>query len=497
MISTALGDLLNPVLLTYYLEDVSRLSGKIVTVAGESVLAFGDESKVPALTSELLEKLNQSPLPIDVAGGRACGLYGRSEIIGYAVISTTGESEIGAADFAFQMMSDQISMRISNNEKEFDASYQKSIISIMQRLMHKMAAVFDVDRAAEVFLKECQALFGARTGAIVLIESNELRVAASFGGAFNDQETARYACFSQQSIISNDVGTDLRFKRQDSEGRAVKLGFKNVLCVPLISNQKPLGAIYFNDKEIGAFWDEDQRMAQTLAVLLSSTIASIKLHNDLVRNERIKSNLERYLSPNLVKEIISTGELPKLGGSRVQATILFSDIRGFTKMSEKITPEQMVLQLNEYFEEMAKIIFSYDGTLDKYVGDMIMVLFGVPKAMNDASVRALKTAVAMQEKLKSLNERWKSESKPTFEVGIGINAGEVVFGNIGSSTAMGLTVIGDHVNCAQRLEAYAKEGQIMIGESVYAAISNEGFTAVDLGVIESGNKSIRAYRVDY
>jgi adenylate cyclase len=144
--------------------------------------------------------------------------------------------------------------------------------------------------------------------------------------------------------------------------------------------------------------------------------------------------------------------------------MLFADIRGFTSITEASEPQIIVDALNEYFERMVEIVFRYEGTLDKFIGDEMMVLFGSPVAHRDDPVRAVRAALEMQEALVDLNARHEARELPPFEIGIGINTGEVVAGYIGSSQALEYTVIGDPVNTGSRLCSLAKPGQTLISE---------------------------------
>ena len=148
-------------------------------------------------------------------------------------------------------------------------------------------------------------------------------------------------------------------------------------------------------------------------------------------------------------------------------SVLFSDIRGFTTVSERGQPEDIVSQLNEYFSRMVEVLFAHKGTLDKFVGDMVMALYGAPIEDEQHADHAVTSAVAMVEELRLLNARWAAEGRPQLDIGIGINSGEMVAGNIGSDTIMSYTVIGDQVNLGARLESLNKEygTRIIISES--------------------------------
>ena len=193
---------------------------------------------------------------------------------------------------------------------------------------------------------------------------------------------------------------------------------------------------------------------------------------DLSGINKIKSTFKKYVSENIVDELLKNETSLELGGSQNDVCILFCDIRGFTSMSEKMKPNEVVYLLNHYFDAMIEVVFSYNGTLDKIIGDELMVLYGVPlKNENDAQV-AVDSAIAMFEALKKFNVDMKKQNYPELKIGIGINYGKVVCGNIGSERQMNYTVIGDHVNLAARLCSHAKPGEIVISESVIERLNS-------------------------
>ena len=157
-----------------------------------------------------------------------------------------------------------------------------------------------------------------------------------------------------------------------------------------------------------------------------------------------------------MKRVIQDIDNLGLGGKRANVTVLFSDIRGFTSMSENLSPAEVSEILNEYFTEMEPIITKYNGIINKFIGDAVMAIFGEPIQDKKHAQNAVKCAFAMLEKVKELQRKWASEGKPKIEIGVGINTGEVFVGNIGSINRMEYTVIGDTVNLASRLESYNK-----------------------------------------
>ena len=189
----------------------------------------------------------------------------------------------------------------------------------------------------------------------------------------------------------------------------------------------------------------------------------------------IRNMFGAHVSPDVVSEMLKSDD-PKgalaLQGKRVKATIFYSDIRGFTSMSENMTPEEIYGQLNEYFEEMCALVFKYGGYVDKFIGDCVMAVFSAPNQKPDDAKRAVLSAIEQQEKILEMGKVWESQGRQPFTVGMGCNTGEVVMGNLGSSTRLNYTVIGDNVNTAARLYNVAKGGEIIISEATYLEVQD-------------------------
>ena len=205
--------------------------------------------------------------------------------------------------------------------------------------------------------------------------------------------------------------------------------------------------------ELGVLTDSFNRMARSLR-----------------EKEMIKRAFTRYVAREVVEEILKDPENLVLSGERRQVTVLFCDVRGFTPMSERLAPEEVVLLLNDFYTLMIETTFKYDGTLDKFLGDAVMAVFGAPMAHPDHSARAIRTALAMQEGITGLNERRVRDGKEAISDGIGVSAGEAVAGTVGTEDRMEYTVIGDSVNLAARLESNAKPGQILISHRTYERV---------------------------
>jgi adenylate cyclase len=200
-------------------------------------------------------------------------------------------------------------------------------------------------------------------------------------------------------------------------------------------------------------------------------IAGVSVLRRTERERRqIRNAFAHYLSPAVVESLARDPSRLVLGGETRILTVLFSDIRGFTSMSESRAPEEIVRMLNEYFELMVDVIFKYEGTLDKFVGDEVIALFGAPVPMKNAEVKAVQCALDMMRVLSEWNRTRAAEGQHEITVGIGINTGLVVTGAIGSSRALQYTAIGDAVNVASRLCGAAQPGQVILSEATFRKV---------------------------
>ena len=281
----------------------------------------------------------------------------------------------------------------------------------------------------------------------------------------------------KEAVLSHDASADARFQSAQS---VIMQGIRSTMCVPLLHDDTVLGVMMLDSKlATHAFTEKDLALFETVAsqaaVAVQNTLFAKRLEQEAVMRERFR----RLLSPAIAEQVLSGHLEVKKGGELRETTVLFADIRGFTTISEAYEPQIVVDALNEYFERMVEIVFRYEGTLDKFIGDEMMVLFGSPVAHRDDPSRAVRAALEMQAALGAINERHAQRSLPPFEIGIGINTGEVVAGYIGSSQALEYTVIGDPVNTASRLCSLAKPGQTLVSEGTMAKLGG-GFDLREL-----------------
>ena len=240
-------------------------------------------------------------------------------------------------------------------------------------------------------------------------------------------------------------------------------------------------------EELAKLYEELRSLNATLQQKVDEQLQEIKRATEL----------KRYLSPQLAESILAGTVDVSLTSRRKNLTIFFSDIRGFTAMSERVEPEELVDALNEYLSAMTETVFKYGGTLDKYLGDGIMVFFGDPIAYEDHAVRAMKMAFEMRGRLNQLQQRWFAELEEHLVVGMGICTGYVTVGNIGSAARMEYTVLGNHVNLASRLAQRAGAGQILVAErTLVAGRDLVEAKEIDQVALEGVSRPVRIYEIN-
>ena len=269
------------------------------------------------------------------------------------------------------------------------------------------------------------------------------------------------------ALLSQDAASDEEFAGVDS---IVSQGVRSTICAPLVGESRVHGAIYADRLDpFAAFKPDDLELISAVAAQTAIAVENARAHERLAREEVARANYSRFLPEYVVKQMLENPESFKLGGVNQTITILFADIRGFTSISEHAAPEKIVSLLNRYFSAMTDIIFAHGGTLDKYLGDGLMALFGAPTTTPEDASNALNAAVAMQRRLLGINTELRQEGLSEVGVGIGLHTGEVIVGYIGSERRSEYTAIGDAVNTASRLESNAKGGQILISDATAKA----------------------------
>lgn len=264
------------------------------------------------------------------------------------------------------------------------------------------------------------------------------------------------------ALLSQDAAADEQFAGVES---IVSQGVRSTICAPLFTESGVHGALYADRLDpFSAFKPDDLELISAVAAQTAIAVENVRAHERLAKEEVARANYSRFLPEYVVKQLLDNPDSFKLGGVLQTITVLFADIRGFTRISEHAPPEKIVQLLNRYFSAMTDIIFAHGGTLDKYLGDGLMALFGAPTTTPKDAANAIAAAVAMQRRMLSINDELHAEGFPEIGIGIGLHTGEVTVGYIGSERRSEYTAIGDAVNTASRLESNAKAGEILVSE---------------------------------
>ena len=272
------------------------------------------------------------------------------------------------------------------------------------------------------------------------------------------------------ALLSQDAKTDEQFLGAES---IVSQGVRSTICAPLITQSNVHGVVYADRLDpFAAFTADHLELISAVAAQAAMTVETVKAHKRLAREEVARANYGRFMPEYVVKQLLDNPDSFRLGGVNQTITVLFADIRGFTALSEHSNPEKIVGLLNRYFSAMSEIIFAHGGTLDKYIGDGLMALFGAPTASPTDAVNAVKAAVTMQKRIQTLNSELAAEGYASIKVGIGLHTGEATVGYIGSDKRSEYTAIGDTVNLAARLESNALGGQILMSGATQTAVGN-------------------------
>ncbi|AUX36894.1 MULTISPECIES: adenylate/guanylate cyclase domain-containing protein [Sorangium] len=393
--------------------------------------------------------------------------------------------------------------RIANDMNQLRADYER--LRLSHELSREIAAERDTTKLLEKILTSVFKFIRADRGVIFLRnEGGELTPQAM---QRRDGTTAPISVSStilnhvvqeRAAVLTHDAAMDFAA----SKGKSMILNrISSAIVAPLVAplqhNNEVLGVLWLDSETLAQFQPKDLELVTAIAyqaaMFIEINILGKKIENEIVTREQLR----RLLSPNIAERVLSGQLAVKQGGQHVEeCTVFNSDIRGFTRMAESKKPEELVVMLNQYFERMVDTIFQFEGTLDKFMGDGIMALWGAPVAHRDDAVRSVECALKMGEVLGEFNrERLERDEQP-LAVGIGIHTGPLVAGYIGSSKALSYTVIGDVANTSARLCSIALAGQIVISETTYAQLGGR-FETEELqpAKVKGKDKPIPIYNV--
>ena len=373
------------------------------------------------------------------------------------------------------------------DEAVLRADYEK--LRIAHELSQKLAVDTDLDRILQQIVDETFQIISADRAVILLNDhNNELQVRHVRQKRDDEIKLSKTilgeVVRNRTAVLSSDAMMDDRFKTAKS---IIMQGIRSTMTVPLLMKDEVLGVFHVDSSlTSGAFTQKDLMLMSGVATQAAIAIQNYRLAKKIEEEATARAQFQRLVSPNLVDQIVSGALDINQGGSQQEVTMLFADIRGFTAMSERHTPEEMVDTLNAYFEVMVDVLFRHGGTLDKYVGDEIIGLFGAPVAQHDSPLRAVRCGLDMLRALDEHNRMRAAAGKVDIQIGIGINTGPVIAGAIGSSQTLQYTVIGDAVNTAARLCGVAQAGEVIVSGSTIAPLQDHAIAEAKAPVTVKG-----------
>ncbi len=358
-----------------------------------------------------------------------------------------------------------------SDERVLRRDYER--LRIGHDLAKAVGVELDLEKLLPKILDQAFQLVSADRGAILLMNSaGELvpRYVKTRDGRSQDDivlsKTVTAEVISNRAaVLSSDATMDSRFSGAHS---IIMQGIRSTMTVPLLHGDEILGIMHLDSQiATSAFTDKDLQICMGMAAQAAIAIENARLATRIEKEAETRAQISRLIPPAVVEQVVQGKLIIEKGGRLTETTMLFSDIRGFTAMSDGVPPQEVVNTLNEYFEVMVEVLFRHKGTLDKFVGDEIIGLFGAPIELDDAPLSAVNCAIDMLRALREFNHTREAEGQPAIHIGIGVNTGSVITGSIGSTRALQYTAIGDAMNVASRLVGVAKSNEIIISDTTY------------------------------
>jgi adenylate cyclase len=362
------------------------------------------------------------------------------------------------------------------------------IDELLERIIQLVFRILEVDRAA-IFLVD--STNGTLRPRVARTSSGE-----EPSGHFYSQQILDYVRERSVAALFADAQQDPRLEGASS---VMLQSIHASMCVPLKPHNEVLGVLYVDNlTQANRFTQEDLEFLTAFANQAAIALESSMLSQRLAEEAVLRNTYLRFFPAPVIKKLQSARGAP-LERVETEVTVLFSDISGFTSLSSKLPPTQVMDLLNEYFPVMAEIVFRHEGTLEKYIGDALMAIWGAPFPQPDDADRALRAAVEMQHALARLNARWKTEGKPELQIHVGLNTGRVAAGNIGSEHYLQYATIGDATNVASRICSAASDGEICISDATFHRCHERSWPLVKLPPVQVKGKQepLTLYRVGW
>ncbi len=378
----------------------------------------------------------------------------------------------------------KILMEISN---QLTAPQSHAILP--QKILELLFQVMQVDRAVVLLANE--------TTGELQVHGVKTRTGIPHSQDFYSKKIVQYVYEQKIGILTDNAVKDDRFDHSQS---IIRQSICAAMCVPLVASDKALGVLYVDNLSLtNLYQKEELEFLTILANQAAIAIENANLYRRMQAEATTRARLERFFPEAVSRKIAETGDL---GIVETEVTALFSDISGFTEMASQMQPRQVIELLNEYFKVMVEdIVFRFEGTLEKYIADALLAVWGSPYRQEDDAYRALQAAIAMQWGMSELNDKWRKEGRYRhIQIHIGLNTGLVAAGNIGSEKLIQYTNIGDTMNVASRICNVAKGGEILISQSTLDMVrkfTDPPVTALPTVTVKGKSQPLQLYRVEW
>ena len=366
-----------------------------------------------------------------------------------------------------------------------DLSAEPDLHKLLSKLLRALLTHVQADRGV-ILLKNAQGVLAPEVGLGIDGKPAQIDVSTTI---------LDHVVREKAAVLTHDAAQDFGASR----GRSMILNaIRSAIVVPLVHEGEVVGAVWLDAQSLGQFRHQDLLVAATLGHQAAMFVANVRLTHRVAQEILARERFARTLSPNLAERVRSGALEVKAGGVQIaRCAVLNSDIRGFTSLTERTSAAAMVAWLNEYFEAMVDVLFRHEGTLDKFMGDGILSLFGAPESKDDDVLRCVRCAIEQVCVLRALNAARHVRDLPPLEAGFGIDTGPVIAGYVGSSRTLSYTVVGDPANTSARLCALAGPYEILLSEATSDALAGAvPLTEVGPMKVKGKDKPVRVFRVN-
>jgi adenylate cyclase len=428
-------------------------------------------------------------------------------VLGYTDEPLSVSTRILPATSGFtSLINPTVTGRLSKDKELEELKRKAEMLAHLCDMSAALATVFDPKAILEYATDIVMRMISADACAALLMEQNEDPQPVSIRFRDENMKLSKERSISRTAVrtaIEKNVMLSSQDVLEDTSLSVSRVtimqGIRSLACAPLVGREGVYGALYVDRRGVPeAFTELDTQLLAAVAAQAATAVESARAHERVKRETLARAAFTRFMPEHIINELLECPEKFHLGGTNKRISVLFCDVRGFARLAHRAKPETIVDLLNILFTEMAAEIFDHQGTLNKYLGDGLMALFGAPVGSETDAVNAVSAAIGMQRRIKQVNLQLAAKDLPKVTLGIGINTGEVTVGCIGAEQRSEYTAIGDTVNVASRIEGIAKPGQVLVTNETVKELNGQ-FQLSDPWTVEVKHidEPVQIYSVKY